>query len=670
MATLLQVETLTDLQGNGVTLVFKPTTQDTYRLRYGQRLTMPQPVIDWHTPEGGEREGVRVREEDRTLFYNLQIGGDKGPFGTNDINERWLLVKEAIAKVRRMIGTASSQAIQYELERDTNPIYVLKILGGTTASGNLFTLHRVKSGFVDDQTAYDELSMTNQIADKVVIGLTLEPYGIQAVPIVLRNLLPGDASFSRDLDDDGLANGWVEHLGLSTHTLSDFEQLTNGYGQAITTPAGGTRGIRSVTTPITPTTELYAYVWVRPSSNSAGKSVTLEIHSVNPAVLEDSVTLAFENPTATADRVYTDAEGLVWYRVALKTGTPITGDGFFIAITATELTSFVIDNAYASDLPIQYEARDAWCSSTKWVNRNDIIDIVAGEIERRSFIDTWGIHGDATALVKYENVIDPVNPITDLTGRNKVIVGSVYDKIYLSGEQPIWDELSAAGVVPGANTIVSTVADATRSGGTYIRLAGAGGTGSGQILLFFSDMAAKLLTASTRRLFILIRGNNDIRVSASSEQIFTESKTYTTANTGWLLADIGTLIGKGVFPVDETGGNFILTINIENIPDGGNIDIDGLLYQFADNEFLISEFDTGTLFVEPVYFNINGSRRDTSWNGRIVNKDIGTMYELQPGYIVNRILFAISSRGGADLHGLNVFTTTTLTIIPRTRHML
>jgi len=136
-----------------------------------------------------------------------------------------------------------------------------------------------------------------------------------------------------------------------------------------------------------------------------------------------------------------------------------------------------------------------------------------------------------------------------------------------------------------------------------------------------------------------------------------------------LLGSLGTMIGKGVIPPDESG-LVSITFNIDNIPDGGSLKIDGVLFMFADSEFITSDaFTTIAAFLES-NVKTNGEDRVVIWNGFVSPSTAGTIYELQPGDKVNRILFAISSRGNAPFHALNVFATTTITIIPRTRHML
>ena len=624
----------------------------------GLTLNTGQPKTRWHEPDVGDVRLISNEDSDRQCIVTVAVLG-------SDIADEDD-VQNAIVDLRRYIR----EARRAEQTGDTDDVYLQLQKDGATNAVN----HRIKNGWVDDsQSHYIGARLNTDVAVDVRINLVLAPYGESTSTITLQNHMfssPHFVEFS-----GGLAHGWNETGGGTvTPSISSSSWLIGGQGQAfIATSGASDQGLYCDTITCTTSNYIHGFVWV--AANSAGNQDQVKI------ILKDGAGTALVsktfNPTTPVgyDQTATDkgSNNYTWFRYSfIDDGSPVRGAAnCFIQIVRASgdasngITCF-IDGTYLDVNPPTTTIPDAWMSSMAIDNRNDIQTTSQATENYLNYIDVWGVPGDAPALVQTQ-----IKYSSLASNTNRIYIGRNTDGRILAADQIHWlesDEFTNAGGALTWSTGSGT------SDNHYWHGAYSASVGSRYVTK--SGDAGRALAAVQKRVYGLIRVNDiTIRVSVQVNvgyNLFTsEDKTLNAINT-WELVDFGLMNGMGVVThdvPDTANPDVNFEIIFEDLGAGDTVDFDAFLLIPVD-EFLITRavspaFTTAdTWYIRPTYQDFLSDDR-----GHIEQGTLGSFWYLPPGNKTTR--FIIASQLSSDrTFPLANQSTVTLTITPRTRHLL
>lgn len=631
-------------------LIYDPASQTDFKLYYGMRVQAGEPVPLWHRPDDANPQLIRLKNEPQTMFLTMSVKGAS-----------WDDVVNALTPIKRLVDGDDQQAARYHTVGDVNKVYVRVQPTGATN----YTDFTVIYGHVDDSGSYYKtVDVANTSATQVVVTLIVEPLG-QGAPITLRNDLPSSPHCLEDSNSDGLPDGWTE-VNNPTTSIYTPSYVVGGQCMRVDTSASG-QGVYIRTT-ITASADLAAYVWVSVISSN---QVNVSLRSNNGANVIDFGTLTSTDSNGIADKSMMVGT-LTWYRVPLSgTASAHTNAEIRLTTSSSGAQVFFVDAAYLQEGTLTIP--DAFASASDIQNR---YDPVTANPERINYLDVWGVPGDSDALV------DQDLDITAVTGtKNGYIIGKITDGTIPVTSGIHWVDTGSISfaITSGSATAPS---DANRSGGAYDRYTADGTTPANAILEItigstFADFVNTM--ATDRRVFAIARSSSTattISLTQSALLFFNVDSTpvSVTATNTWELLDLGML--KKVSPL-VTGYHSTTALIVDGLVSptvaSSTFDIDAiLLVPATDDGFaIVGEYINGFGLSTSNNLYVLGSKSSVVFSqGRTDDSYRGTIWTCPAGNKMTRYIYTMIDMSGTQTHHLTDTTTVTLTVTPRTRHLL
>lgn len=614
-------------------VVYNSSTQANYKLMMGGSIGVPEPAVLLHQPDDSHAVPVRAYNPNRTVFLTMDIKGAD-----------WDDVLNQIAKLKRMVDGANSQAIRYWLDnRTVSRVRLDILLDGATNS----TMIPVLWGTVDDsESYYSATAALNKRARGVVIALNVLPWG-EGAAITLKNYISNPGVY---VDDGTIASGWSDTSGTGTASINTTNYLVGTQSQKYVETATGTGLVAPSVT--SSGAEMSGYAWVYVESGT----ITARLRNTTDGTTVDSVALTAGSSTG-SDRSEVGAGGQTWYRVPLV-GPVTTGKAHRVEFVAGAATTFNVDAVY---LGLAAAIPSGWSSFRELDNRNDISDT---NPTFNNWIDTWGLPGDLPALVNWT-----------WGGASWVSwIGQAIDGKTKAAARIYWIEGEGMTGSPGANW--STTVDANRAGGHYEQFDGTtGAVTSGDIsFVYGSAFAANALTSNDWRVFAIARSDKtastiDMTLTIATDQNYelASTATFTAINT-WEFLDLGLIMARDIYASEVANVNLLLKFAVTTPVSGDTIDIDSIMLIPADRAFMVSSFGS----IESTATYINGNERYIAGaddSGRKENNVMGELWTVESGPITTRTIRAVTTTN-ATTHVLTVAQTVAIEATPRVRHLL
>lgn len=635
---------------NNYEFVYDSSTQNDFKVHYGVRAEAGEPDPLWHRPDGSPPKLIRLKNQPRTIFLTQNVYGDD-----------WDDVINTLAPIKRLVDGEDQQAARYHTHGDVSKVYLRIQLDGMTS----YTDATVIYGDVDDSGSfYTPAAILNKRALGVVLMLVVEPLG-EGAAITLRNDLASSPHFIEANTSATLADGWNDQ-GTPTRSIASTIYLIGGKTQRVETDNSTTEGISSDTVAAGSGVNFVAYVWVYVQS---GNTVTVQIRNGAATVLASKTvtTAGGANYDKSAPARGSAAGGGTFYRLSFAS-TTVNTNGVQLYIIrasgdASATTVFFVDGAYVqlntTTIP------DAFASTAAIQNR---YDVSSGNEARINYLDVWGVPGDSSALVQHA-----ITGTSITNSKDFIIVAKQTDGAGLATNALHWvDNTSMTlAILSGSQ---ATTADANRAGGSYLRHTADATTVADATLLVTVGTAAQFYAFAQmpHRVYVIARSSSTstlLEIDASRFASVGGSATIQTANT-WLLMDLGYITAGSSVLVNTAGATGSLQIGITPGATSATVDIDAvLLLPCNDDGFCIGTHDTSTYATSTVdyFFGQYG----TFFGGGDFQESpfIGSIWTLPAGNIMTRYIYTV----GFTLTGAHTLTDTssvTLTIYPRTRHLL
>ena len=368
-------------------------------------------------------------------------------------------------------------------------------------------------------------------ARRVVVKLTLAPYGIAENPVTLQNDMFSSPHFVEDSNADGLADGWtLDAGGNSAAVIATTNWLIGGQAQRFNVTADAeSQEIKHDDVTAADDDTVVAYIWIA-TDDSTDDTVYIQLRDGASTLLSE---VAFD-PSSPAgyDKTITSPSGgsLTWYRYVLSDdGSPARGSAtirFWVrrkSADVNQISSYFLDGAY-----IEIEgangivAPDAWMSARNIDNRGDIEATTQATENHLNYWDVWGVPGDVDALVEIK--LDWENTSVFI---NKMIIGQIRDGKLMAADEIIWiedNDFTTGGTLDSTWTQPS---DAARSAGQYRRLteSGAGSTGDSSLTIAFTDSQARSFLHNPKRIMLVYQSRSsatefEVSVYTHSTSVF------------------------------------------------------------------------------------------------------------------------------------------------------
>jgi len=621
--------------------VYNPSSQTDYKMYYGMKVSTGEPEALWHSPNSDERKLIRLVDQPGTIFITQTVKGGGA----------WDSVINNVTDIYRMV----KQAARYQTDGDVSRVYVRIQPDGATN----YTDYEVIYGHVDASGSYyKSVDVMNTEATGVILSLNVRAYG-EGAPITLRNDLPSSPHFLEDSNSDGVADGWTAVNSPTSTALITSQYLFGGNSQKVTTNSSTGQGIQSSTVTVTSGTACVAYIWIRGSSTS--DPITISFLDGSNVTIASATFLA-SNPSG-YDKTAVGGDGNTWYRYSFSgtnTNANVKMSIVRASANATAISTFRVAASYiqtgTSTIP------DAWCSSKTIYNR---YDPVSANPERINYVDVWGIPGDSDAIVDIKSKVTAASSFPNITYYSRI-----NDCKSTAANRKYWfDTLTGGGVIDGA---FSTVSDASRSGGSYLRYTsnGSGSFFSATLSATISDL--KNFVTWPSRVFALARTSNasstiEISTISGNASIIPSGQGWTSANV-WELIDLGALRPADA-PLDYwSGTSGTITLSIDAISTSKTIDIDSIIcLPISDDGWMVGTH-SASWSVNDVFYSLGSLRKFYSSVSAVSSAYQGELWGCPAGNIMNR--FIMVTNGVSNVYVLTNAVTNELTIYPRTRHLL
>jgi hypothetical protein len=296
---------------------------------------------------------------------------------------------------------------------------------------------------------------------------------------------------------------------------------------------------------------------------------------------------------------------------------------------------------------------DAWCSTSSIENRNDPDSSNEDQI---SYIDVWGVPGDSPAL------LDQKLELNYSSATTMIIVGKIDSGKHLASSVPHFINSTDFTI-----TSSSTQTDATRIGGSYERI-----TSTQSITAEASSWAA--LATGAKKVYLIARTDGGtpsakLITSLGLPSVNTEPVTLVLGGGNFSLHDLGTMHfseGANLFSTIHTAGTTPgIEFQVTNTG-GDNVDLDAIaLMPGVDDSVIIS-----------VCGDTNNNAYIYGTHKLVFNSELvgpvaftGGLWTLSPNKLT-RLVYLSKDDNATDIHHLNDTQTVTLTITPRSRHLL
>lgn len=622
-------------------LVFNASTQADIKLFYGTQVQGGLPEVVLHAAEDAEPELVAASEPYKTVFLDVALP----PAADQDT------LLNILPPIKRAVDGSTSQAVRSQFSPNVGKVWLRLQRDGSTN----YTDWPVRYGWVDDGGAYYTSGASiNTAGLGVIIMLVVGPYGEGAEQTLTNKL--SNAGFTWG-DTAGMPWNW-NSVGSPTIANVTATWLAGGKCAKMTTDTSTGQSFYNGWAIIGSGAQVAAFIWVQ-LSDTGGDPLTIALEDGAVSTLQ-SKTFDPDNPVGWDRKVRKG--GNWWYRYSL-TGQ-LTANNARLLMTrpagvATQVSVYRFDCAYIGE---QTTVPDGWSSQRHGENRYDPI---SADLSQVNVIDTALIPGDAPALARWLITLDTS---TDAHG---MLAATWSDGVIAAGDWPF--AIDADDFTVGAGVDWGDVTDATRTESHYLRLnlpssldrTSAQITNAYQVFRqpfrLFSILYHSTAVPSTR--FGVSDGTNILQwLDFKSPQ----------ANAQWSFVDHGLINVSGKIP-DQASGTALGYVHVdEDAGASGQVRVDNV-YLIPSEDVLVSEVNSANWTTR----YIDGYERTTGATisgGQPVNRPyVGRMWTLQPGLTSNRTLFVFlgdGTSGNTDEHTLSRTYGATLTVKPRTRHLL
>ncbi len=623
-------------------LVFKPSTQETYKLTQRGGIAGQAPLILPHASDTNAPIPARAVEANKRGTWELTVYDD------DNATAEWDTILNNVHTLNRHWSGASSTATRHSINGTAEQVRIAILPAGATNT----TYWRVQWGHADVSRSYYNPESQQGSASVAAIGawfipinLTFEDGG-EGDTMTLRNDLPSSPHMIEDSNSDGLADGWISvNLPTST-TINTSNYLVGGQSQQVV--GDQLEGIESAAVTAT-TPSIAGYAWIRPYGGSVQFRIKDTTGNVVTKILTDGDT------NSVADKTAISLTGTIWYRVSYSGA--LAGNDPQIQILSDEVGgAFLVDAAYLQLGTLVVP--DGWCSSSSLKNRYDPLVTTAATRQQINYLDVWGIPGDLPALSKVN--IDPTSGKA-----TKYILGAFTDGIDLAQDVAHWHE---------SDDFTDTLATWTTGTGTignhYFQQATTGG------MIEYASIDNKYSHQQWRVYVLAYTSDTDATIkiqyyngsSLVAGVLITETETgQLTQTSKWQFVDLGILN-----LVDVLSPDISFTLNEEltiTQTAAQTIRIDGVLYLPTSSGMNIAKhYDLLSATGQAIdYDPKNGTVFDDDEG--IALEAIGTIPDLIPGNVSNRYIF-VQEDGTDDEVDITTETDITLTVTPRTSHLL
>ena len=607
-------------------------------------ISVPAPEFLVHIPDYGENRVVRVEDGDREATIRMRIVGSD-----------WDDVHNNIAIVRRWL----KEAARAETDGDTNTVYLQVKRGSTGSTATHATNHQIRYGWMDgDSSVFSPFGENSEQAIVVFLHLLLTPYGERATTIALNNYMFSSPHAVEDSNADGLADGWTE-TGTPTTTILTTRSVTGGQCQQVTTDNNSTEGIVCDEVLVVQNEDIVAYAWIR--GGTGMDPITIQLTDGADTDI-DNVEFDMDSPTG-YDKSTTGDYGYTWYRYVVS-GPNAGAANCKLYIQRTIANSSIITTFHVDACYIDIDATaapDAFSSAMNLDNRCDPTSTSQATENYINYLDVALIPGDAPAKMLLKNTFSTADiayyQLWGLEQDGKNVAATVpfvieSDDLTLHTGIGVYDETQGAGAYHGVNRARYTAGVETDAVLTYN----------------FSAADSAILAG---RVFKVLVGcwaddaDNTIALDIGDFDGSVQSVTagITTAST-WELKTIGLIMPSPL--QDSEAGQAALTVflNIGGLSNGDIFEVDAVFLMPVDKGAVVAN-----MYANHTSLYLDGPRNSVYTNVG-ASDYIGRTFELAPGSITNRLRVLNYNRTTADGWILTNQFPITLTITPRTRHLI
>ena len=636
-----------------IKLVYNAGVQEDYRTRYGGGLQQNEGQVRWFQPDDGTRQLLNISNDLVTAFYTLNV------HESTDVAD----VIENIAVLKRWVDGADQEAARYWLYGDVSRVN-LKLQrrdkSDDTQAG-VATLWPVIMGFVDDGGShFTAVADLNDLAQNVVVGLTLAPMGERSDYIELKSDLQNGNFLQVGSPNPGAPAAWelVGSTSASEVTADTNTYLLGGQSYKITASAAS-EGIAYSFGSVNDDIAAYACILV----SSGTVRVRLQNTTGGTEIDAYNVTTAGVTGLSTAKK-YTDANGNVWYRVPLSGNSGGAVTVKLQAFSQGAAATFYIDAAWGrtgtQSIP------DAWCSYSTITMR---ADRDATNPEYHNFVEVGLIPGDQSALT----VIDPLFETVGDSAAKTLYAARRRDGSVINEDFKHWYEAEDKDATVSTGGSWATTVDASASGGNYERYTdGGSGNSNGQLRFDAQSLTdAQQFHSGPKRMFVVARSND---TAAYATMFITDNSgeflqgDITTANK-WELLDMGIINGRNLISSEATGYSpmtFSLKANV--VAALATMDFDGFYFLPVE--------DDGTIIISvpgmsagTTKANMVGAERRVVYDNGLILDHRGNLWTAKPGITTNRYYFLHRTTSDNDFTIADTMTIT-IKVLPRTRSLL
>lgn len=422
-------------------------------------------------------------------------------------------------------------------------------------------------------------------------------------------------------------------------------------------------------------------VWLKPSTpDSAGSpdAGVVELYEREFDVRAVINSVAFDESLANATETDTGDDADTWGRFEVS-GSNAQSRTVGVAIRVQNPALNEVAVAYVDDVVLMATRTPL---TTVWSDHSTLAnyrDVDASNPDRDNSLLVWWPPGDMPALCRYHL------RGSFASARRKLIAGRCYDGRHEAIDQPQWYEAEDFDSSSTTNGAFTKPSDAARSGGSVLRFTASGGIGSGAATLLIDGKEARRLLAETRNVYALVHASHtdaEVTLDTKSPYGVMEQKTgQATQTADYEVVDLGTLAGMGVLPEARlvAGGRrsvtdfypiMTLEINVAAVPDAATVDIDALWFVPKNDEYLVAETNRNWNDNTFLYVYDDGVEHGVvnEQSGQFEGGVTGTLYQLQPGQLANRVSFLVADANG--VHDPADELDVTLYVLGRTRHLM
>lgn len=620
-------------------------------------VNLAMPAVIEHQPQSAPPSLLEMTGQSTTISFQLSVFGSSRD-----------LVLAKISRLKRLVDGAFQVAAQYELTNgNSTPVYFkIKRDGATYA-----TLHRVRYGNINDgggHWAYTLERSSSKLCRQAVVTLVVEDAGICDTTVRLKNYLTaGGDSFT--LFSSGVAVGWMA-IGFPTTAQETTYYLLNKSCQKIVTDNSNEQGIWNNTDVTCSTTDpICAFIWIA----GTGDPITIRLVSGASSTISEVV---FNPTTPTGYDKTVSANGLTWYRYSLSDdGDPARGAAdcrlriLRRNTDATQITTFYLDCAYIT--VGSATAPDGWSSRYRLYNKSDYSTSSPNNINH---LDVGLLPGDMPALL--------LTKITPETGKGgtRVVAARYTDTLHAAVDYPVFLDSGAVSFTSGTDGTWASVADTDAANSTSYQFTATADAAFGGLLWETTIVGNTAYKLFARPFTIIVRVKSNSSAAQGYITITDQfGRTYgissgtnysDISNTAYWLVFVDTINATNVVPAsrpDTAQPTISVTLVVQNIANTKTVNVDGIWFLPQDGEYMITGkglVNDNAVWFDPIL------RANPVAGGVVAQTQVGTMYNIMPGILTNRINLLLYRETSGNEMDQNAYFDTELTVTPRARFLM